>query len=145
MFQGIQHMRTDYIIIEGDLQRIIDFVSGLESNITIEITKSPNICLTMVKAEDSLEHQPFYLGEALTIETEVVINGITGTGICIGDEPQRSYCLAVFDALTQTDNDLTSEITSFLSSEYEAIRQREKEEQHQILRTKVDFKLMEQA
>lgn len=138
-------MKTDYILIEGDLHRIKDFVTQLEAKYTIEITKSPNICLTMIKAEDSLEHQPFYLGEALTTEAEVVINGVTGTGICLGDEPQRSYCLAVFDALIQLSDEHITEINDFLSAEYERILQEEKEEQHQILRTKVDFKLMEQA
>ena len=136
---------TDYIIVEGDIERIKDFVSRMETEYQIQITKSPNICLTMVKAEDSLEHQSFYLGEALTTETEVVIHGITGTGICIGDEPQRSYCLAVFDALVQLQDQHIDEVNDFLTKEYQLILEREKEEQHQVLRTQVDFKLMEQA
>lgn len=136
---------VDYIILEGDLERIKGFVQQMESQYEIKITKSPNICLTMVKAKDSLEHQPFYLGEALTTETEVAINGVTGSGICIGDEPQRSYCLAVFDALIQFSDDHSPAINDFLSAEYQSILEKEKEEQHQILRTQVDFKLMEQA
>ncbi|MEM6830080.1 MAG: phosphonate C-P lyase system protein PhnG [Bacteroidota bacterium] len=136
---------TDYVIIEGDLTRIKDFVTKMEAKYEVKVTKPPHICLTMIKAEDSLEHQPFYLGEALTTETEVVVNGLTGTGICIGDEPQRSYCLAVVDALVQLKDDHLPEVESFLSDEYEAILKKEKEEQHQVLRTQVDFKLMEQA
>lgn len=136
---------TDYIIIEGNLDSIKDFVSRMESTYEIKVTKSPNICLTMVKAEDSLEHQPFYLGEALTTEAEVVINGMTGSGICIGDEPQRAYCLAVFDALVQLQDEHFTEVNDFLAKEYQAILEREKEEHHQVLRTQVDFKLMEQA
>ncbi|MEM7109902.1 MAG: phosphonate C-P lyase system protein PhnG [Bacteroidota bacterium] len=138
-------MNIDYIIIEGDLERIKNFVTDLESSYDIVLTKKPAACLTMIKAEDSLEHQPFYLGEALTTEAEVAINGITGTGICLGDEHQRSYCMAVFDALAQLEDGKYPEVEKFLADEYERILQKEKKEQHQILRSKVDFKLMEQA
>ena len=51
-----------------------------------------------------MEHQPFYLGEALTTECEVIVNDTIGYGICLGDEPVRSYCIAVIDALLQTHN-----------------------------------------
>lgn len=138
-------MDIDYIIVEGDLERIRNFVTQLESSYDIRITKKPATCLTMIKAEDSLEHQSFYLGEALTTESEVAINGITGTGICLGDEPQRSYCMAVLDALAQIKDNHFPKVEKFLTDEYALILQKEKKEQHQILRSQVDFKLMEQA
>jgi alpha-D-ribose 1-methylphosphonate 5-triphosphate synthase subunit PhnG len=98
----------------------------------------------MIKAEDSMEHQPFYLGEALTTECEVVVNDTMGYGICLGDEPVRSYCIAVIDALLSIDNGPVTSIQEFIDHQNSIIEYNNKVEHNQILRTKVDFKLMEQ-
>jgi hypothetical protein len=47
----------------------------------------------MIPAEDSLEAQKFYLGEALTTECEVAVDGHAGFGLCLGEEPVRCYCI----------------------------------------------------
>ena len=91
-----------------------------------------------------MELQPFYLGEALTTECEVIINERIGYGICLGDEPIRSYCIAVIDALMQLNDQSKPVIEQFLTNEYQGIQHRNKVEYNHILRTKVDFKLMEQ-
>lgn len=138
-------MNTDYILIEGDLNRIKNFVENLESKYEVEITKKPSIGLTMVRANDSVEHQEFYLGEVLVTETEVSVNNKVGSGICIGDEPIRSYCQAVIDAVLQLNDENYNEVTSFLNQEAELISNKEKEENYEIQKTKVNFKLMEQS
>jgi len=137
-------MNTDYILIEGDLNRIKNFVESLEDKYDIQITKDPVIGLTMVRANDSVEFQEFYLGEVLITETEVSINNKMGSGICIGDSPIRSYCQAVFDAVLQLKDENYEEITSFLAKEENLIHDKEKEENYEIQKTKVNFKLMEQ-
>lgn len=138
-------MNTDYILIEGDLNRIKSFVESLENKYNVEITKNPTIGLTMVRANDSVEHQEFYLGEVLVTETEVSVNNTAGSGICIGDEPTRSYCQAVIDAVLQLEDENHNEVTSFLNKEAELISAKEKEENYEIQKTKVNFKLMEQS
>lgn len=138
-------MNTDYILIEGDLNRIKSFVQSLENNYKVEITKNPCISLTMIRANDSVENQEFYLGEVLVTETEVSIHNKVGSGICIGDEPTRSYCQAVIDAVLQLEDEHYNEVTTFLTKEAEAIKEKEKEKNHEIQKTKVDFKLMEQS
>src|ERR1700743_1512141 len=91
----------DYILCECELETLEDFVISLEEKFEIQIAKAPSVCMTMVQAEDSVEFQGFYLGEAPTTECEVMVNGQRGYGICLGDEPVRSYCIAFIDALTQ--------------------------------------------
>ncbi|MEM1001204.1 MAG: phosphonate C-P lyase system protein PhnG [Bacteroidota bacterium] len=137
-------MDIDYVLVEGDLDRLKTYVESLEKEYHIIITKQPFIGLTMIKAHDSVEHQPFYLGEALITETEVSIEDKVGLGICIGDQPTRSYCAAVIDAAMQLEDDKLPEIMDFLQKESFEIYEREKEHNHQIQKTKVDFKLMEQ-
>ncbi|MFV0248102.1 MAG: phosphonate C-P lyase system protein PhnG [Tenacibaculum sp.] len=138
-------MNTDYILIEGNLKRIKIIVENIESKYEVKITKKPTIGLTMVRANDSVEHQEFYLGEVLITETEVSINNKVGLGICIGDEPTRSYCQAVIDAVLQLDDENHNEVITFLNKEAELISSKEKEKNYEIQKTKVNFKLMEQS
>jgi alpha-D-ribose 1-methylphosphonate 5-triphosphate synthase subunit PhnG len=135
---------NDYVLCECDLPPLQELVTKLETQHAITIIKEPAVCLTMIKAEDSLDRQEFYLGEALTTECEVAIDGSIGYGVCLGDEPVRGYCLAVVDALTHSNSGLTSEVAAFIDEQRQLIADREIEEFNHILSTHVEFKLMEQ-
>jgi alpha-D-ribose 1-methylphosphonate 5-triphosphate synthase subunit PhnG len=100
--------------------------------------------MTMIQAEDSVEFQPFYLGEALTTECEVSVNGQKGYGVCLGDEPLRCYCIAFIDAVTQLKEVDHQPILFFLDQQAKLVDKAVQLEYNQILTTKVDFKLMEQ-
>lgn len=138
-------MTTDYILIEGNLDRIKSYVERIEESLHILITKKPTIGLTMVRAQDSVEHQEFYLGEVLVTECEVQVEDRVGSGLCIGDEPVRSYCLAVIDAIMMSSLPIKSDTEAFLEEEKKHILEQETEDQAMIQKTKVDFKLMEQS
>jgi phosphonate C-P lyase system protein PhnG len=134
----------DYILCECELEPLEKFVASIEGNFDVTIAKAPSICMTMIQAEDSVEFQEFYLGEALTTECELVVNGQRGYGICLGDEPVRSYCIAFIDAITQlTDTDI-KEVETFLKQQADLIAKAEQLEYNQVMRTRVDFKLMDQ-
>jgi alpha-D-ribose 1-methylphosphonate 5-triphosphate synthase subunit PhnG len=133
----------DYVLCECELEPLRQFVEDVEARLTVQILKPPSVCLTMIRAEDSLEKQEFYLGEALTSECEVDVNGATGYGVCLGEEPVRVYCLAVMDALRHAGA-LREEVEDFISRQGELVRRRETEEFNMVLRTQVDFKLLEQ-
>jgi len=135
---------NDYVFCECELEPLQDLVAGLEGKCGITLVKQPSVCLTMIRAEDSLEKQEFYLGEALTTECEVSVDGRAGYGICLGEEPVRSYCLAVVDALMHSGNEGRPEIGTFIEKHRNLIASREIEEHNLILRTQVDFKFMEQ-
>jgi alpha-D-ribose 1-methylphosphonate 5-triphosphate synthase subunit PhnG len=136
---------TDYILCECALDALRQFTAELAVHQSIDLVKPPAICLTMVRAEDSVEQQEFYLGEALTTDCEVAIAGHVGYGICLGDEPDRAWCMAVIDALIAGNGPQRSQIDAFLDQQLALVRQAQQTEFGQILRTKVDFKLMEQA
>ncbi len=135
---------TDYILCECDLDTLRTFTMKLAETEPIELVKPPAICLTMIRAEDSVEQQEFYLGEALTTDCEVALNGQVGYGICLGDEPDRAWCMAVLDVLVASNSPQKSQIDVFLEHQLSVVRRAEQIEFGQILRTKVDFKLMEQ-
>jgi phosphonate C-P lyase system protein PhnG len=137
-------MDQDYILCECALPALELFVTSLEPHFSIQIAKAPVLCMTMIQAEDSVEFQPFYLGEVLTTECQLVVNLQIGYGICMGDEPVKSYCIAFIDAVTQLNTNYKDEIDAFLNTHYQLIEQAKQIEYNQILRTKVDFKIMEQ-
>ena len=132
------------ILCECELEALQAFVAGLEPGFEVLIAKEPSTCMTMIQAQDSVEFQEFYLGEALTTECEVVLNGQRGYGICLGDEPVRTYCMAFIDALTQLPGAHLGQVHRFLNEQGQLIEKAATLEYNQIMRTKVDFKLMEQ-
>lgn len=138
-------MERDYILCECEENILKVFVEELEPFYDIKVAKGPELCLTMIQAEDSVEYQEFYLGEALTSECEVAIQDKTGYGICLGDQPIRSYCIAVIDAVEQLEDERKDRIAQFLNNTAAIIKHNEEAEYNQILKTKVDFKLMEES
>ncbi len=134
----------DTVLCECDLASLQGLVERLEQTHEVKLIKAPVICLTMVRAEDSLEKQEFFLGEALTSECDVLVNGASGHGLCLGEEPVRAYCLAVCDAFLHGGLAVPAELSAFLDDHRERLARRELEEFNHILRSQVDFKLMEQ-
>lgn len=134
----------DYILCECPLEPLKSLVETLEVQYEIVIPKEPCLCLTMLKAEDSVERQAFYLGEALTTDCEVTIRGHTGYGVVLEDQPERAYCIAVIDALVQINDHNRAVIEAFLTKQWQGIQLREKQEYHNIMQSAVDFKLMDE-
>jgi len=134
---------TDYILCECELEPLKTLVVSLESDYKIEIAKEPSVCLTMVRAEDSLEKQEFYLGEALTTECELTVDGKAGFGLCLGEEPERGYCIAVIDAMLAGGIE-DERLTAFLSDQSARVERRDQEDYARAMSTRVDFKLMEE-
>jgi len=134
----------DYTLCECELEPLKQLVARLERASQVEVRKSPSVCLTMIPAEDSLEKQKFFLGEALTTECEVAVDGLPGFGLCLGDEPVRAYCIAVVDALLHGDRPAPIEVEAFLREQGEAVARRDQDEFDLVLQTQVDFKLMEE-
>jgi alpha-D-ribose 1-methylphosphonate 5-triphosphate synthase subunit PhnG len=134
----------DYTLCECDLEPLKLLVSQLEQVYPVVVRRSPSVCLTMIPAEDSLEKQKFYLGEALTTECEVAVDGRPGFGLCLGDEPVRAYCIAVVDALQHGEGPVLPQIDGFLREQGQIVARRDQDEFDLVLQTQVDFKLMEE-
>ena len=141
---GEANLGYDYTLCECDLEPLRQLVSQLEQTYAVAVRKSPSVCLTMIPAEDSLEKQKFYLGEALTTECEVAVDEKPGFGLCLGDEPVRSYCIAVVDALLHGDGPAPPEIDAFFREQGPIVARRDQDEFDLVLQTQVDFKLMEE-
>lgn len=134
----------DEVLCECALEPLQEFVAGLERAHQVDLRREPAVCMVMVRAQDSLEAQEFCLGEALATECEVAVDGHAGFGLCLGDEPVRAYCLAVLDALLNGASPQDATLARFLDEQRRAVETRDQEEFELVLRTQVDFKLMEE-
>jgi phosphonate C-P lyase system protein PhnG len=119
-------------------------VADLEASYQVTVSRPPSVCLAMIPAEDSLEKQKFFLGEALTTECEVLVNQEPGYGLCLGDEPVRTFCMAVIDAFVHGGRTIPDKIEQFLDQQQVLLTRRQQQEFDLILQTQVDFKLMEE-
>ena len=137
----LEHL--DQIVADAPLAPLQALVEGLERQHQIAIVRHPQPCLTMLRAEDSLDQQEFLLGEALTTSCEVSINTVAGYGLCLGEEPVRAYCSAVLDSLRE-QNLIDPASLAALQSMHDLLIEEQRAEHAQILRTQVDFKLLEQ-
>jgi alpha-D-ribose 1-methylphosphonate 5-triphosphate synthase subunit PhnG len=135
---------NDYVLCECELEPLESLVRDLEMHHQVTIVKPPAVCLTMIRTQDSLERQEFYLGEALTTECEVAVDGTPGYGVCLGEEPVRCYSIAIVDALLHSSSGSTPALTDFLDRQRCEIAAREEREFNLTLRTQVDFKSMEE-
>ena len=73
------------ILVEGNHLILKKFVAEIEQNYEVVITKLPEKGLVMMKTNDSVSNQPFYLGELLVTECTVSVNESIGFGIIIGE------------------------------------------------------------
>jgi alpha-D-ribose 1-methylphosphonate 5-triphosphate synthase subunit PhnG len=133
----------DQVLIESPLGEVQALVEGIEKQHTVRLVREPEVCLTMLRAEDSLDAQEFLLGEALTTSCEVSVDGTAGFGMCLGEEPVRAYCVAVFDALRERQA-IDEALFDTLAQMNRRREERDRREFAQTLRTQVDFKLLEQ-
>jgi alpha-D-ribose 1-methylphosphonate 5-triphosphate synthase subunit PhnG len=74
----------------------------------------------------------------------VNVDGAIGYGLCLGEEPVRGYCIAVFDALLHGQEEPDEEAGRFIEEHRELVARREREDFARTMSTRVDFKLMEE-
>ena len=111
-------MCNDEVLTECPNDNLVQFLINIETGLDIQMVIAPKLCMTMVQAEDSVDFQPFYLGEVLITECQVTVNGELGYGYCMGDAPQRAYSIAIIDALLHTpEHPLQTEIHLFIEKE----------------------------
>lgn len=86
----------------------------------------PETALIMVRVEETVDGDHFYLGEVLVTRCEVALDGEPGWGMVAGDDPERALCAAVLDAACRRGRppDVLEELASQLASVREARRER---------------------
>jgi alpha-D-ribose 1-methylphosphonate 5-triphosphate synthase subunit PhnG len=140
----MKRSRRTKILVEGNRSLLDRLTSEIEASSNVHTVRSPETSLVMGKARDSVSGQPFFIGEILVTECTVELDGTTGFGICLGEEPEKAYCLAVVDAAFQAGHPEIPVWNELLQEEEKHLEQREKQELERILQTKVHFETAEE-
>ncbi|MFZ4453055.1 phosphonate C-P lyase system protein PhnG [Salibacterium aidingense] len=90
--------RLSRILVHASLDFIEDFSNQIEENYQISLETKPQKSLVLMKTKDSVSGLNFYNGEILVTECKVTIHHFHGFGIVMGEQPDRSFYMAVIDA-----------------------------------------------
>ncbi|WP_342514327.1 phosphonate C-P lyase system protein PhnG [Sporosarcina sp. FSL K6-1522] len=134
--------RTE-ILINGSRNLARELVQEIERNYAIHVVAEPHHALTMIKVRETAKKSIFHLGEVLVTETKVSINQAFGVGVVVGDEEELSYLLAVIDAAYEANLTETKSWTLLLEAEEKRIRTSRAIQEASILKTKVNFEMMD--
>jgi alpha-D-ribose 1-methylphosphonate 5-triphosphate synthase subunit PhnG len=131
------------ILIDGSRNFTRELVNEIARNYDIHVLATPQQALTMVKLRETAQKSLFYLGEVLVTETKVEINNTLGIGIVVGDEEEFSYQLAVIDAAYEANLVETEKWTLLFEDEEKRIHENRLLKEASILKTKVNFEMMD--
>jgi alpha-D-ribose 1-methylphosphonate 5-triphosphate synthase subunit PhnG len=140
----MKRSRRTKILVDGNRSLLERLTLEIEASSNVRTLRSPETSLVMSKAKDSVSGQPFYTGEILVTECSVKVDETNGFGICLGEEPEKAYCLAVVDAAFQAGHAEVPGWIRLLEEEELNLEQREKQELERILQTKVKFETPEE-
>ncbi|MCL1950285.1 MAG: phosphonate C-P lyase system protein PhnG [Turicibacter sp.] len=134
--------RTE-ILIRGDRALSEAFRQEIEALYEVTTIEEAENGLAMVKMRETAQKSLFYLGEVLITEVKVQVGGKMGIGIIQGDEPEWAYDLAVIDAAYNANLIQTGKWNQQLLDEARKIETAKKQKHAQILKTKVNFDVMD--
>jgi len=120
-----------------------DMAEMIAGKYEIKVLQEPATCMTMMQAIDSVGHTPFYVGEVLMTEAVVSINGATGFGFVLEDEPVRALCMAIIDAALTASIAEEVEIKHIIAAEEQRILEGWRQEEKLVAATQVRFAIME--
>jgi len=113
----------------------------------VDVIHPASMGLVMMKAEESVAKEVFHVGEILTTDATVTVDGVLGYGIVMGNHPDKAYTLALLDAIYHSTDlkwtDTKEQIDGELMHQGEKQRQQRRQEYQFIQRTMVDFEVMD--
>jgi len=134
--------------VDGMLARADDkTVEGLaravmEINPDITVIKAPQAGLVMMRARESVENAGFNLGELLVTECTVTRReDEIGWGLCLGENPERAFHLAVLDLAWEHIPEQRREIETALTVIATFVRQLDAALFASVDRTRVRFEV----
>lgn len=130
------------IVAEGDLAVWLRLAEDITCKYDVQLLQAPETCTVMLQALDSVGQTPFYLGEVLMTEAAVSVNGVTGYGFALEDDPERAVCAAIIDAALGAEVE-KERICALLVAEEGKITERQARESGFVAATKVNFAIME--
>lgn len=86
------------IMAHGSDSTLIQLSNLIEQSYKVTVIKKPQKTLAMITIRESVKNSDFYLGELLSCEAMVEINGNKGVAVTMGDDYPKVLAMAVIDA-----------------------------------------------
>lgn len=139
----MKRKRRTTILIDGSRELAHQFSKEIEKNYSIQQLMQPSPALAMVQVREAAQQSLFYLGEVLIAEAKVQVEGHVGIGVVANGDEQFAYELAVIDAVFAAGLPETNKWIELLEQEERHIMQRQLEREAALLKTKVNFEMMD--
>jgi alpha-D-ribose 1-methylphosphonate 5-triphosphate synthase subunit PhnG len=137
-----RRVRTQILILNGG-RLASELAQEVRLTQEIVLLEAPDYALVMVQQRESARNSRFLLGEVLVSHCRVLVNGVLGLGILLGQDLKLAEDLAILDAIWNSNTLDLFEWTKRLQTEasIQAI-QRQKEDEL-TLASRVDFESMD--
>lgn len=136
-------MDMQQVLVEGNLGEWRTLAELVAQRHEVKVLQAPAACLVMTQAIDCVGQTPFYLGEALMCEAAVAVNGVTGYGFTLEDDPVRALCIAIIQAGLAAKVPESGEILTSINDQRVRLSRHSAREEALIAGTKVQFAIME--
>ena len=130
------------IMVQSKPDAVKELAEKLEKKYTFEITRKPETGLLMFRAEESVEHLHFNVGEILVTSAEVRLDNALGYSMVMGgDKNFAFYCALIMTAL-EAELPETKEIEALAHKLKKDMEAELRKEQKIIASTRVNFEVM---
>lgn len=86
------------ILARAESGEVSCLAKTIRGKYNITMIKKPEKTLAMIKMREPVKESLFYLGEVIICEATVMIDGVKGTAVTMGDDYNKVTDMAVIDA-----------------------------------------------
>ncbi|MFD1673969.1 phosphonate C-P lyase system protein PhnG [Alicyclobacillus fodiniaquatilis] len=137
------------ILSEVSLRELEPWLMKVERMADIQVVKSPQMGLVMMRAKESVEQEIFNVGEVLVSECTVMVDGQLGYGAVMENDVERARALAILDAVFHASNpvwqDLQQQLDGWLLARQSQQDEAWRRDFAKIQRSLVNFDLLEEV
>lgn len=136
--------RRTRILILGDRQLRSRLAAETEALYTIEEIHPARNCLIMTSLRETARNAVFYPGEVLASEARVLLKGVVGLGLLMGNDLQAARELAVIDAAWNAQVPQHTAWEALLAEEESRLEDRLQKQRQRNGNSRVVFETMDQ-
>lgn len=132
------------ILARADRESLLLTAAEMAQAIRVADVMQPMAGMVMLQVIETVDRQPFNLGEVLITEAEVQVGEVFVRGYAMGDDPEGARARAIImGALTCGNSELQAWAARFLAEQEAQIEAAIAAEEHLVQRTLVKFETME--
>jgi alpha-D-ribose 1-methylphosphonate 5-triphosphate synthase subunit PhnG len=129
-------------VMQSEPEDVKELAKLISHRYSPETTRKPEPGLVMFRAEESVEHRSFNVGEILVTMAEVRISDTLGYAMVLGSDKDRALNCAVLMAAVEAELPEKTDVETLASQLRERNEKKLREERKIVSSTRVDFETM---